>query len=55
MLNIMNLSRSIRTAPSTVKTPVIKLILKKSSLDAEVLSSYRLIFSHLGLSRDQIT
>ena len=41
MLNIMNLSLSTGTVPSTFKTTVIKPLLKKPGLDPEVLSSYQ--------------
>ena len=41
VLNIMNLSLSTGTVPSTFKTTVIKPLLKTPGLHPEVLSSYR--------------
>ena len=51
MLNIMNLSLSTETVPSTFKTSVIEPLLKKPGLDPEVLSSYRPISNLPFLSK----
>ena len=51
MLNIMNLSLSTGTVPSTFKTAVIKPLLKKSGLDPELLSRYRPIANLPFLSK----
>ena len=48
MLNIMNLSLTTGTVPSTFKAIVIKLLLKKPGVDPEVLGSYRPISNLSG-------